>query len=655
MGKKSRKGGGSGSTVGTGVAAAPAADRPLQVGDACLVHSLVAGDYWNGATGVIVKVDPEEEGPDGRIVVGVAFGQGNREKKRIRRRNLRPHAQALTWGPGDMGMGGMKIFTGVSVGGPPKKKAYGAAIARCMEAEPWKMSRSGNTCIGARLLAPSDSTTPDTIARQLCLTTVGSIQAAGATGLAIFQSYAHFRNYLLDQGQQNFMRSLPLWLSMGGNFSGGWLGCNRANPPDEDEIKLIFGICSLLPDFQKGLLAKRTPPLPWTIPLGYGTHSLRETLRFGDETVTVELTYPAVAEPTTASELTSASGMRHLPAACKILGTPNPTQVPTMGDLVAWQRARLSSEEASGAGPSTLVPRMMSLAHALSCGFDGGGFGCSEADYNEAIDIFLRALPMAPQAGRLCLEGLTQCLEDDALTAGRDDVALRVLTIAYEHCTNGQIRNLSHHAWNSCFMWFRSKGAKSKRARASLEKAVSLMPEVYGMLADKVLLEDTNGSPAQNYCSNYSGLWNAMPGAIDWMREEGREAYEAAMEKQRRGGAATDVYAHSIRTVTVSNSEGTTSMFGLEDIQDMQRDLAEVEAVSAAMPAVPDQERVLCDGCMLASPKLRKCTGCGQKRYCSTGALPCENTTGEPTRKCMTCSCAALGAANPPSAFLTST
>ena len=148
-----------------------------------------------------------------------------------------------------------------------------------------------------------------------------------------------------------------------------------------------------------------------------------------------------------------------------------------------------------------------------------------------------------------------------------------------------------------------------------------------------------------------------MPGAIDWMREEGREAYEAAMEKQRRGGAATDVYAHSIATVSVSNSEGTTTMFGLEDIQDMQRDLAEVEAVSAAMPAVPDQERVLCDACMLASPKLRKCTGCGQKRYCSTGALSCENTAGARASRVAraTCSCAVLGAANPPSAFLTST
>ena len=87
------------------------------------------------------------------------------------------------------------------------------------------------------------------------------------------------------------------------------------------------------------------------------------------------------------------------------------------------------------------------------------------------------------------------------------------------------------------------------------------------------------------------------------MREEGREAYEAAMEKQRRGGAATDVYAHGTFGVSVKDSEGTR-VFGLEDIQDMQRDLAEVEAVSEAMPAVPDQQRVLCDGCKLASSKV---------------------------------------------------
>ena len=153
MGKKSRKGGAPGGGGGGGAATAATVAMPLQVGDACLVHSLVAGDHLNGATGTVVKVDPEDDGPDGRVVVGVAFGQGNREKKRIRRRNLRPHAQALTWGPGQGGMGGMNIFGGVSVGGASKKKAHGAAIARCTEAEPWKMTRAGNTCIGTPFYA----------------------------------------------------------------------------------------------------------------------------------------------------------------------------------------------------------------------------------------------------------------------------------------------------------------------------------------------------------------------------------------------------------------------------------------------------------------------------------------------------------------------
>ena len=103
------------------------------------------------------------------------------------------------------------------------------------------------------------------------------------------------------------------------------------------------------------------------------------------------------------------------------------------------------------------------------------------------------------------------------------------------------------------------------------------------------------------YCKNYAALWYNVPGAFEWMLNEGRASHQNSLD-QRENGAA----------------ESPDTLY--QQILDLSEGLRQNPRADGgqALPKPPPTVSTLCSHCQKASTKLRKCT-----RFVWCGVLKC--------------------------------
>ena len=120
-----------------------------------------------------------------------------------------------------------------------------------------------------------------------------------------------------------------------------------------------------------------------------------------------------------------------------------------------------------------------------------------------------------------------------------------------------------HVWWNAAFVWFRLRGADSKKAIQALEQAISSAPDVFSYLLGNPVqpcgsfsfVSVARGTPSRyggalcrTYYRDHIQHWRQQPGALDFVRNKGADACKRAMHSSSlypRSG--TETYEESTR------------------------------------------------------------------------------------------------------------